>query len=92
MDKVEDIASSLKPGQKIVVYPLSVKYGDEISSFAEHCLSPDFPGSVSQIEIEEPFEAVFLRFDGQSLYLATNEFSCIRIAVAYIKQITLIYS
>ncbi|MDS0256920.1 hypothetical protein ApAK_04405 [Thermoplasmatales archaeon AK] len=91
MEDVERMASSIRKFQKVAIYPLSVKYGDDVSSFAEYCISPESPGRGSQFEVEEPFEATFLNYDGNFLYLSTEAHSCIRIAVAYVKQIFLIY-
>lgn len=74
----------LRKGQSVAVFPLSVKYGDTHTAYGMRChISVDS----APIELSEPFQATFEDYDGASIFLRTENYYCIQVMVADLKDI-----
>jgi hypothetical protein len=82
-DRLENIIRKLFPGQKIAVYPLSTRYGDILTAYAERCEAFEH----SSVTLDEPFEAAFLNFDGSTISVSTDKYSCLRINISDLENI-----
>ena len=82
-DRLERIVRGLIPGQKIAVYPLSTRYGDILTAYGERCETFD----LSPVSLEEPFQAEFLNFDGATITVRTDKYSCLRISISDLENI-----
>jgi hypothetical protein len=82
-DRLEGIIRKLTPGQKIAVYPLSTRYGDILTAYAERCETFD----LSPVSLDEPFQAEFLNFDGSTITVRTDQYPCLRINISDLENI-----
>ena len=82
-DRLEGIIRKLTPGQKIAVYPLSTRYGDILTAYAERCETFE----VSPVSLDEPFQAEFLNFDGSTITVSTDQYPCLRINISDLENI-----
>lgn len=70
-------------GQKVVVIPQSIKYGDEATTIGVPCSNYES----NPVELYDPFEAFFEEFDGEILKLRTNSIYCLQVAIIDISDI-----
>ncbi len=72
------MARKLIPGQKIAVFPMSTRYGDMFTAEARQCESID----LSNISLDEPFQAEFFDFDGSIIRVRTDRYRCLAISIS----------
>ena len=77
-DRLERLATNLRQGQKIAVYPMSTRYGDMFTAEARQCETSDLSG----VSLDEPFQAEFLDYDGTTIRVKTDRYRCISISVS----------
>lgn len=75
--------SGLFKGSRVLVKPLSVRYGDDITAVGMACTQ--FTGSAT--ELHEPFKAYLEEFDGQYLKLRTEHHYCLRVDIADLRDL-----
>jgi len=83
VDRLERLAKNLKPGQRIALYPLSIRYGAILTAYAERCETFD----LSPVSLDEPFQAEFLNFDGSTITVRTDQYPCLRINISDLENI-----
>ena len=77
-ENIEVVARKLIPGQKIAVYPMSTRYGDMFTAEGRQCESTD----LSNISLDEPFQAEFLDFNGDIIRVRTDRYRCLEINIS----------
>ena len=82
-DRLERIVRKLTPGQSIAVYPMSTRYGDILTAYSERCETFD----LSPVSLDEPFQAEFLNFDGATITVRTDKYSCLKINISDLENI-----
>ena len=83
VDRLERLAKNLKPGQRIALYPLSIRYGAILTAYAERCETFD----LSPVSLDEPFQAEFLNFDGLTMTVRTEKFPCLKINISDLENL-----
>ncbi len=71
-------------GQKVVVFPQSMKYGDESTAIGVPCSTYES----NPVELFDPFEAFLEDFDGEVLKLRTNSLYCLKVALIDLADIS----
>jgi hypothetical protein len=82
-DRLERIVRKLTPGQRIAVHPLSTRYGDILTAYGERCETFDR----SPVSLDEPFQAEFMNFDGATITVRTEKYSCLKINISDLENI-----
>ena len=82
-DRLERLATNLRQGQKIAVYPMSTRYGDMFTAEARQCETSD----LSSVSLDEPFQAEFLNFDGATITVRTDKYPCLKINISDLANI-----
>ena len=82
-DRLEGIIRKLTPGQKIAVYPLSTRYGDILTAYAERCETFE----LSPVSLDDPFQAEFLGYGGNSITVRTEQYPCLKIDISDLENI-----
>lgn len=75
--------AKINKGTKIAVVPVSTEFGDEITAIGLPCA----PYERATIELPEPFYASLEEFDGDTLWLRTKSYYCIKVAIADIRDV-----
>lgn len=75
--------SKFSKGQKVVVIPQSIKYGDESTAIGVPCTTYES----NPLELFDPFEAFFEEFDGEILKLRTDSIYCLQVALIDLNDI-----
>ncbi len=75
--------SRIKKGQKVLIIPQSIRYGDESTAIGVPCTTYES----NPIELFDPFEAHFEEFDGEILKLRTDSVYCLQVALIDLSDI-----
>lgn len=70
-------------GQRVVVIPKSIKYGDESTAIGVPCTTYES----NPVELFDPFEAYFEEFDGEIMKLRTESIYCLQVALIDLSDI-----
>lgn len=74
----------INKGQKVVVFPQSMKYGDDSTAIGVPCSTHES----NPFELYDPFEAFLEDFDGEILKLRTNSLYCLKVALIDLSDIS----
>ena len=78
----------LRKGDPIAVFPFSRNCGDTFTAevFPRPGSVPYFP-----VEIEEPFKAEFIGFEDSIITVVSNQYGCLVIDVAFVRDIEIMF-
>ena len=72
----------MQRGTKLLVVPLSVNYGDDITAIGTCC---SFLGE-RLVELHEPFQGFLEEFDGETIRIRNEQFGNLKVSVADLKS------
>ena len=79
---VAKLIEGMQKGTKLLVVPLSVNNGDDITAIGTNC---SFLGE-SFVELNEPFQGYLEEFDGETLRIRNEQYCNLKVSVADIKS------
>ncbi len=78
--------SGIRKGTKVQLVPMSMKNGDAFTAFGIPCSAP----ARKVFELDKPFYARLDNFDGESIWISSEEHFCLKIAYDELKDVSIL--
>ena len=78
--------SGIKKGTRVQIIPMSMKAGDAFTAFGIPCSSP----ARKVYELDKPFYANLENFDGESIWISSEEHFCLKIPYDDLRDVSIL--